>query len=221
MLLRYFHEALRELATPTAHERLQLLDAAAARATGEMGLTAAEFLPFAASWPRIRVAYLDWLQVHEAAGVRFERAEAPLQVRLGALTLVGRIDRVDRRPDGARLVIDYKTESRSKTAERLKRPQEDTQLAFYAALLEDDVPGACYLSVVEGDAVKVFDQPDIVHWRDQLVDAIRDDMGRIAGGHVLPALGAGSACEFCAARGLCRRDFWSPEAPGAGEARHG
>jgi ATP-dependent helicase/nuclease subunit B len=25
----------------------------------------------------------------------------------------------------------------------------------------------------------------------------------------MPALGAGSACDYCAARGLCRRDFWN------------
>lgn len=25
----------------------------------------------------------------------------------------------------------------------------------------------------------------------------------------LPALGEGSVCEWCAARGLCRKDFWN------------
>jgi ATP-dependent helicase/nuclease subunit B len=25
----------------------------------------------------------------------------------------------------------------------------------------------------------------------------------------LPALGEGMACEYCAARGLCRKDFWA------------
>jgi ATP-dependent helicase/nuclease subunit B len=31
----------------------------------------------------------------------------------------------------------------------------------------------------------------------------------VAGGAQMPALGEGTACEFCAARGLCRRDWWS------------
>jgi ATP-dependent helicase/nuclease subunit B len=38
---------------------------------------------------------------------------------------------------------------------------------------------------------------------------------------VLPAIGEGSACDYCAARGLCRKDFWSVASPGQGEATHG
>ena len=34
-------------------------------------------------------------------------------------------------------------------------------------------------------------------------------MARIARGAALPALGEGKACDYCAARGLCRKDFWS------------
>jgi ATP-dependent helicase/nuclease subunit B len=33
-------------------------------------------------------------------------------------------------------------------------------------------------------------------------------MHGIAGGQPLPALGDGAACDFCQARGLCRKDFW-------------
>jgi ATP-dependent helicase/nuclease subunit B len=31
----------------------------------------------------------------------------------------------------------------------------------------------------------------------------------LRGGAGLPALGEGASCEYCAARGLCRRDDWS------------
>ena len=213
LLLRYFHESLRDLPAATAQDRALLMDAAAERATAEMALTEAEFMPFAATWPRVRSAYLAWQAAHASAGARFEQAELALEQRLGDVTLVGRVDRIDRLPDGSRLVIDYKTESRSRTAARLKDPAEDTQLAFYAALLEDDSPAAMYLSVVESDATRAFAQPDIVGLRDQLVESIQHDMQRIAQGHPMPALGAGSVCDFCAARGLCRQDFWAPSAP--------
>ena len=46
--------------------------------------------------------------------------------------------------------------------------------------------------------------------RDELVHGILDDMAQIAAGAPLPALGEGQACTWCEARGLCRRDFWSP-----------
>ena len=39
--------------------------------------------------------------------------------------------------------------------------------------------------------------------------AINAEGARIARGAALPALGEGKACDYCAARGLCRKDFWS------------
>jgi ATP-dependent helicase/nuclease subunit B len=44
--------------------------------------------------------------------------------------------------------------------------------------------------------------------RDALVQGVQDDLRRIGEGAHLQALGEGQACEYCAARGLCRKDFW-------------
>jgi ATP-dependent helicase/nuclease subunit B len=52
------------------------------------------------------------------------------------------------------------------------------------------------------------EQRNVVPARDLLVQGILHDMQAIADGAALPALGEGSACDFCAARGLCRKDFW-------------
>ena len=65
------------------------------------------------------------------------------------------------------------------------------------------------MNVGEKDGTKSYPQPDITDLRDHLVEAISTDMARIAVGEPLPALGEGLACEFCAARGLCRKDFWT------------
>jgi len=64
------------------------------------------------------------------------------------------------------------------------------------------------VNVGEKDATKSYVQADIVGLRDQLLAGIAGDMARIAGGEPMAALGEGKACEFCAARGLCRKDFW-------------
>ena len=61
----------------------------------------------------------------EAEPVWFERA---FQFRMGRHTLRGRVDRVDRLPDGGYELIDYKT-GRPKTAAQLR---EDVQLSLYA-----------------------------------------------------------------------------------------
>ena len=107
------------------------------------------------------------------------------------------------------LLIDYKTEPRATTAQRIRDGAEDTQLAFYAALMADDTLAAAYVNLGEKEATKTYEQTDIVPLRDALIDGILHDMARIAVGAALPALGEGKACEYCAARGLCRKDFWA------------
>jgi ATP-dependent helicase/nuclease subunit B len=207
-LLKLFHEALQAQPEPDSVGRLALINTAAEAATQDLGLSPSEFLPFAAAWPRVRNGYLAWLAEHEATGAVFKRAESWQEMPLGALTLVGKIDRIDRQADGSTLVMDYKTEPRATTAARLKDPLEDTQLAFYAALLTDDTLAAAYVNVGEKEATRSYVQADIVDLRDQLIDSISSDMARIAQGAAMPAMGEGKACDFCAARGLCRKDFW-------------
>jgi len=207
-VLKLFHESLNQASAPELSARVAMINVAAEQATQELGLSQSEFLPFAAAWPRVRAGYLQWLADHEAGGAAFLEAEAWKETPLGRLTLVGKIDRIDRLADGSALVIDYKTEARNTTAQRIKESLEDTQLAFYAALLTDDTLAAAYVNVGEKDATRSYVQPDIVVLRDQLLEGIATDMARIAAGAPMPALGEGKACEFCAARGLCRKDFW-------------
>jgi ATP-dependent helicase/nuclease subunit B len=177
--------------------------------TREHGLDDGDFLPFAAVWPAVRDGYLAWLTDYDATGGHFERAEAEGVTPLGAWQLHGRLDRVDRGADGQTLVIDYKTEGRQRTADRIKDAAEDTQLAFYAALLPDDSLRAAYLNVGERDGTKLYEQADVTALRDRLLAGIQSDLQRIADGHAMPALGEGSACDWCAARGLCRKDSWA------------
>jgi ATP-dependent helicase/nuclease subunit B len=207
-VLASFHVALTESPQPDAMARARLLDGIAEQVTKEQGLDDGEFLPFAATWPQVRDGYLAWLAKHEALGAVFESAESEHEMPLGPVKLFGRIDRIDRMPDGSLIVMDYKTEGRTKTVDRVRAPVEDTQLAFYAALLAEDTLAAAYVNVGERGKTDLLPQPAVVESRDLLVEGILHDLGRIAGGAEMPALGEGLACEFCAARGLCRRDWW-------------
>jgi ATP-dependent helicase/nuclease subunit B len=162
----------------------------------------------------VRQGYLAWLISHETAGASFQEAEIWREMPLGELTLVGKLDRIDHigstrgEGEGRTLLIDYKTEPRSTTADRIKSGQEDTQLAYYAALMPDDTLAAAYVNLGEKEPTRSYEQPEIVGLRDELIDSILTDMARIARGAALPALGEGKACQYCAARGLCRKDFW-------------
>ena len=71
------------------------------------------------------VRYHDRFRDEDAEPVWFERS---FQFRIGPHLLRGRVDRVDRLPDGGYELIDYKT-GRPKTAAQLR---EDVQLSLYA-----------------------------------------------------------------------------------------
>ena len=207
-LLCSFHEALKEAPAHDLYARVAMINIAAEQATRELGLGSSEFLPFAAAWPPVRDGYLEWLAGHEATGTSFQLGEQWLEMPLGNLTLIGKVDRIDRLADGSLLLIDYKTEPRSVTAERIKNVQEDSQLAFYAALSADDTLAAAYVNLGEKELTRTYEQVDIVDMRDALIDGILHDMARIAEGAGLPAMGENKGCVYCAARGLCRKDFW-------------
>ncbi|WP_255428155.1 PD-(D/E)XK nuclease family protein [Ramlibacter cellulosilyticus] len=205
-VLKVFHETLRDRGEVPPGERAALLESIARDAMERQRLGEGEFLPFAAAWPAVREGYLAWLREHEGA---FEEAEGEHSVQLGPLTLAGRIDRIDRLPDGGTLVMDYKTEGLQATRDRMKTPLEDTQLAFYALLLPEREVQAAYLNVGERGEVKAVAHESLSEASHMLKEAIATEMRRISEGAPMPALGEGRACEFCAARGLCRRDSWS------------
>ena len=227
-VLRTFHEQ-RGDTRPGRDADQAWLDRLADETATAMGLNAGEggagFLPYQAVWPALREGYLHWLAGFEATddrpGPRFVQAEAECTASAGPWKLYGKLDRIDAQhsPEGPiSFVIDYKTESRSKTNDRVKEPLEDTQLAFYAALLPDDNLRAAYLSITDkrGDSGKdgptwLVEQPDVLMAREQLKAGLAHDMARVAAGQPMPAHGGGRVCEFCAARGLCRKDFWTPE----------
>jgi RecB family exonuclease len=71
------------------------------------------------------VLYHRHLEAHEAEPVWFERG---FSFKLGSHHLRGRVDRVDKLPDGNYEMIDYKT-GRPRTAEQLS---DDVQLSLYA-----------------------------------------------------------------------------------------
>lgn len=211
-VLSAFH--LRRPREADALQDAELLDACAAEESKVLAQDPG-FVPFAASWPRLRESYLLWLAKHEAQGWQFESSESSLELETeDGLKLQGRLDRVDLLAGSKatqHFVMDYKTENAQSLKKRVADPLEDTQLAFYAALLGKADVSAAYLAVGE-KSTDLIEQAKVGEAMPLLLQGIADDARRMREGHALPAMGEGKACDFCAARGLCRKDFWAEKA---------
>ena len=212
-VLHRFH-AQRE-APGSAAAEAQQLHTIAVQEQGALGLSDDEFLPFAASFARFVPRYLEWLHRRDADGAQWQAGEREVRIRpaaMGGAELYGVIDRIDRVDHGAALeLIDYKTSSAERLKARVREPLEDTQLAFYAALLAPEATRplrACYLPLDQGDAIKPIVHGDVQRSAEVLVHELGAEFARLREGASLPALGEGEVCEHCEARGLCRRDHW-------------
>ncbi|MFT7724589.1 MAG: PD-(D/E)XK nuclease family protein [Roseateles sp.] len=192
-------------------------DDAVLRAAAEAELAlldATDFLPFSAAFERLRPLYLAWLAEAEAGGQRYVAGEVareatPFAAPLEALRVQGRIDRIDDRA-GRMLLLDYKTGNAKALKDKVAAKLEDTQLATYA-LLSGAGPGlqAAYLVLDDGKGIAVLPHEDVSDTALALRDGLQADLAAVHAGVPLPALGEGRVCDYCEARGLCRKDDWT------------
>jgi ATP-dependent helicase/nuclease subunit B len=189
---------------------------AADEVSAEQAIPRARLLPYRIGFEWLVPAYLRWLNERERAGQHWQAGEFDAErtlPELGGIILKGRIDRQDRGPAGV-CVIDYKTGSVPKLKSQLRNPCEDTQLAFYALLMQADLGDeaafqAMYLALDTKDAPEELAHPGVVKTARTLLAGLADDLRRLRAGAGLPAHGEGRTCEICEARGLCRRDHWT------------
>jgi DNA helicase-2/ATP-dependent DNA helicase PcrA len=139
-----------------------------------------------------------WREDHEsqAEPVWFERSFA---FRLGPHLLRGRVDRVDRRPDGSYELIDYKT-GKAKTASELR---EDVQLSLYQMGARESwrlkTSAQSYLYVLTGEKVPVE------HSEEEL-DRVKATVSQIADGILrqdFEPKPSYEVCQFCDYRIIC------------------
>ncbi len=140
--------------------------------------------------------YQDRFQAEDSEPVWFEK---PFQFRLGAHTLRGRVDRVDRLPGGGYELIDYKT-GRPRTAAQLR---EDVQLSLYAVAAREawDVQAdrQSYHYVLDDEKIPL---PSADIDRDWISDTVFEVAEGIEGQGFEPTPSF-SACSWCDYRIVC------------------
>jgi len=179
------------------------------------GFDPAELLPYRASFDDFAPRYLAWWRTLQAEGWRWGEGETEYRItppELAPTGLHGRLDRLDELGPLRRL-IDYKTTRYDVLSKRVKQPTEDTQLAFYAALLsprEPDTLQGGYLTLDEAEAPRLLLHPQVQQSAQVLLEGLAEDLRQVRAGAALPALGEGAVCDHCDVRGLCRKDHWGP-----------
>jgi ATP-dependent helicase/nuclease subunit B len=223
----WLHEVLLEFHSqrerPSALEtEIEILMRMAATSQAAQDIADADFLPFAASFAVFAPRYIAWLHKRDREGAQWLRGETAVSLaleKIDGIELHGIIDRADEimtSSGRAMELIDYKTGSSQTLKAKVKEPLEDTQLAFYAALMrpQTDLPlKASYLALDGSKGIDSIIHPNVETSAAVLVDGLVDDLRRLRAGAGLPALGEGSTCSYCAARGVCRRDHWSEDSP--------
>jgi len=215
-VLHAFHLG-REAPAEAAVEIARMVELADA-SQQKQGIADADFLPFAASFESFAPRYIAWLHARDADGARWLQGEEEIGLPLESLNteLRGIIDRIDEREGGTAIeLIDYKTGSAAGLREKVKEPLEDTQLAFYAALMRSRTAlplTARYLALDGSKVLEEIEHKGVEYSAEVLVAGLSDELRRLRAGAGLPALGVGATCDHCAARGICRRDHWAEAA---------
>ena len=218
-ILHRFHRQLLETPMHDPADRLSLLQTITDEQFGPLLAEDGNALRFYRRWLGVMPSYLAWQAAREADGWRFEAGEVDVDTSITlsderALRLRGRIDRIDVHDEHGVAVLDYKTQSQMALVRRAKTPFEDCQLPFYG-VLDARADSGGWVSLdgeARGDKRDVA-LPDFTQVVDWLIEQMQKDMTALAAGAPLPAFGDESACRYCAARGLCRKGYWTEGAP--------
>jgi DNA helicase-2/ATP-dependent DNA helicase PcrA len=147
---------------------------------------------FRAKATQALVRYHDRFAEEPAEPVWFERG---FQFRLGPHTLRGRVDRVDRLPDGGYELIDYKT-GRPKTAAQLR---EDVQLSLYAVGAREswqlEAAQQAYYYVLDDEKVPVERSDEDRDWITETVFTVAEGI-QGQGFEPTPSWAACSMCDY-------------------------
>ena len=169
-------------------------------------------------WETLIPSWIDWHIQREQSGWVFHDGEKQvsfdLQTRFGDIRVSGFVDRLDIHTQEGVEVIDYKFSSKNSITKKKNNLQDDPQLVIYAkAVNEHDMVNrqptttASWISVKEDDSRVEVD--DLQSEMKELPAQMIADIESLWGGSPMAASAPDSICQYCQARGICRKGMWS------------
>lgn len=174
-----------------------------------------------AAWIEWETLIPDWINWHierEEAGWVFHDGEKPvgfdLDTNFGSIRVSGFVDRLDIHPERGVEVIDYKYSSKNSINKKKSNIEDDPQLVIYAKAVDGDdivnrqtVSNASWVSIKEANtAIQV---EDLSEHMNELPAQMIADIEALWGGSPVIASAPDSICQYCQARGICRKGMWS------------
>ena len=126
--------------------------------------------------------------------------ELPFDVKIGDITFTGRIDRLEKNPDGKFEVVDFKS---GKTVKSKNKAKTDVQLNIYAKVVEKlkgELPVKASLFYVEKD--KMVEYAVTEESVNETIDTIKDMTKEILSEN-FTATPSYNACMFCSYQSIC------------------
>lgn len=184
----------------------------------------AKYLSHANDWYDQIDAFIDWQLEREARGWKFHDAEALVGFDLTlddgvVLRIEGFADRFDIHPTEGAMVMDYKYQSSAKVKERAKYLADDPQLLIYAqaasgenVVQQKQVMDARWITL-KLDEKKTNERDIGIEAFDMrlktLEQQLKEDLSLIWQGADLKAQAPEEVCQYCEARGICRKGMWT------------
>ena len=178
----------------------------------------AQFEAFKKLLSRLSSSLLQWAQTRESASALTEASFVRTwKGQADSIELYGRLDRVEITASGVS-IIDYKTAGQSTLSSRARAPAQYPQLLLYAYLLQDRYPikDAAFVSIgagVRGEVAHVMQEGDIQELIAQIQKTLDAALQGLQEKMPLPAHGTEPTCQYCDARGICRKDYWEHNKP--------
>ncbi|MBU3557569.1 PD-(D/E)XK nuclease family protein [Polynucleobacter sp. Ross1-W9] len=186
-------------------------------------------------WQKQIPSFVDWQIQREGEGWRYHDAELTVGFTLSLtdpagvqrdVRIAGRADRFDihQSDSSAAAVIDYKNQKMKKIVDRAENILDDPQLLIYARAANENAIAAHIPGRTVGEAQWVSLKAELDKGEDksirshavenmpelmiQFSEQITQDLNSLWARKPMQAFAPDSVCQYCEARGICRKGMW-------------